>query len=411
MKKLIIWIIVLGVVGYGMFVFLKSSKKEEETEEIVIPVRIEKVEVNDFVEWLSGSGTIQAEREANVSAKVGGRVEKIYVDEGSFVNQGQVLLELEKKELKAGVEQAKAAVALAESRLQLALAGARKQERKLVENAVEQARKGFEIAESNYNRMKILFEEGVVSKQQFEMVELNYKVAKEQFDSAKQQLSLVEEGAREEDINAAKAGVNQAKAALKLAETMLENAIVYAPISGEVSMRSAEVGELVGAGMPIFTIVDNRKVYVEITINEKNIKDVKKGAKAIVEVDSVGDKKFYGEVGEINPSADPLSKSFKVKIYVSNPERNLKSGTFARVNIETHLYRNVILIPREAVQLRGKRNVVFKVENNIAKEIAVKLGPYNQSKIIVLDGLNKDDEIVVSGQDKLGEGIKVIISK
>lgn len=411
MKKILVWVIILLVVGFGMFVFLKSSKKAEKEEEVIIPVRIGKVEFSNFIEKLNGSGTVQAENEVNVSAKVGGRVEKIYVDEGSYVNQGQILLELEKKELKAGVEQAKAAVALAESRLQLALSGARKQERKLVENAVEQAKKGFETAESNFNRMKSLYEEGVVSKQQFEMVELNYKVAKEQYDSAKQQLSLVEEGAREEDINAAKAGVDQAKAALKLAETMLENAIVYAPISGEISMRSPEIGELIGPGIPLFTIVDNRKVYVEITVNEKNIKDVKKGAKAIVEVDSVGEKKFIGEVKEINPAADPLTRSFKVKVYVPNPERILKAGTFARVSIETHIYNDVILIPRETVQLRGKRNVVFKIENNVAREVPVKLGAYSQDKIIVLDGLDKDDEIVFSGQDKLGEGVRVVITK
>jgi len=426
----------LAMVGFCMLLLVSGCKKAVKEVETLVPVKLGQAEVGNLVEYVRENGTIYSQNDVNVSAKIPGRVEQVLVNEGDVVKKGQVLFILERKELEATVNQVRAAVSVAESRVDLAHAGARKQERQQVANAVAQAKKAYEIAEKNFQRMiklcngqdvagedleyfsletascsSVNNQGGIVSKQQLEGVALQFKMAKEQYDSAKQQMSLVEEGARKEDIKAAESGLQQARAALNLAEITLGDAVIYAPASGIVSSRNIEPGEIAAPGVPVITIVNNRDVYVEIEVTERSIERLAVGQKAIVEVDALGGEEFIGMVSDIVASANPLSRAFKVKIAVDNKDGKLKTGIFARVSIETKFHKDVVLIPREAVQSRSRRDVVFTVVNGKAKEVLVETGPFDKDRIIVTRGLNPGEKIVIEGQEVIGDGVKVQVEK
>ncbi len=421
---------------FGMFFIATGCKKSLKETETLIPVKLQSAEIGDLTEYVRESGTIYSKNEVNVSAKIPGRVERVFVREGETVRRGQVLFTLEREELEQNVEQARAAVSMAESRLDLARSGARKQERQQVANSVAQAKKAYEIAENNYQRMiklcngqdvadedleyfsletascsSVNNQGGIVSMQQLESVALQFKMAKEQYGSAKQQMSMVDEGARKEDIKVVEAGLQQAQSGLEYAEITIRNAVIYAPISGIVSSRNIEPGEMAAPGVPVMTLVDNRDVYVEIEVTERSIEKVSVGQKAVVNVDTLEGEEFIGKVSDIVESASPLSRAFKVKIAIHNQDGKLKAGTFARVAIETMVHKDVVLVPREAVQSRNQKDVVYTINDGTAREVQVKLGTFDKDRIIVTEGLKTGEKIVTVGQENIGDGVKVLVER
>lgn len=409
---LIIILVLLAVVGYRYYI-KKAEKKAKLASEVAtgIPVELAKVRLGDITKIVSASGTIKAEREVNVITKIPGKVGSVYCKEGDYVRRGKVVIRLEDDEVKAQVNQARAAVAVAKTREQLAQTGARPQERQQVDNALVQAKAGFDLAKSNYERMKILHEHGSISTQTWEGVEMQYRLAKASYDSARQQQSIVDEGARVEDKEAAEAGVAQARAALAYAQTMLKNTTICSPISGIVFIRSVDPGEMASPGMPLLILVDNSSLYLEVEVGEKEMEQVKKGNKANILVDAIPGKKFAGTVSEIVSAINPISRTFKVKILVSDKGRLLRSGMFARGNIIVQEKKNSVVIPKECIKKVGDKNIVFVVVNNTAKKKEVKLGIIDDVNMEIIEGLKSGEKVVISGQNILKDGDRVNIVK
>lgn len=409
---LIIILVILAVVGYRYYA-KKAEKKAELATEVAtgIPVELAKVRLGDITKIVSASGTIKAEREVDAITKIPGKVRSVYCKEGDYVRRGKVVIRLEDDEIKAQVNQAQAAVAAAKTRDQLAQTGARPQERQQVDNAVAQAKAGLDLAKNNYERMKVLHEHGSISTQMWEGVEMQYKLAKASYDSAKQQQSIVDEGARVEDKEAAEAGVAQARAALAYAQTMLKNTVIRAPTSGIVFMRNVDPGEMAAPGMPLLILVDNSSLYLEVEVGEKEMEQVKKGNKANIWVDAIPGKKFTGYIKEIVSAVNPISRTFKVKISISDKGRLLKSGMFARGNIIVQEKKNSVVIPKECIKKVGDKNIVFVVVNNTAKKKEVKLGIIDDVNMEIIEGLKSGEKVVISGQNILKDGDRVNIVK
>jgi len=411
---LIIILVILAVVGYRYYI-KKAEKKAELATEVAtgIPVELAKVRLGDITKVVSASGTIKAEREVNVITKIPGKVSRVYCKEGDYVRRGEVVIGLEDDEIKAQVNQAQAALAVAKTRDQLAQRGARPQERQQVDNALAQAKAGLDLAKSNYERMKVLHEHGSISTQMWEGVEMQYKLAKASYDSARQQQSIVDEGARVEDKEAAKAGVAQARAALAYAQTMLKNTVIRAPISGIVFMRNVDPGEMAAPGMPLLILVDNSSLYLEVEVGEKEVEQVKRGNKVNIWVDAIPNKEFTGYVKEIVLAINPFSRTFKVKISISDKERLLKSGMFARCQIEIRRHENIVLVPRESIQERRGKEVVFTLSNNRAVLREVEPGINDEKNYEIKEGIKEGEKIVVVGQTNLDDGVlvKVISEK
>jgi len=426
------WIIGLIVaVALGLLVLRsmgkRAAERKAEAEAALahaMPVQTARVELGDIEATIETSGTIAVREEADIVAKIPGRVASVLLDEGDAVRAGQVVVRLEQDDVLAQVAQAKAAVqaaqaarGAAQAQLTALRTGARTQERKQAEAAVAQARANLENARSTYERMKKLFGLGAISKQQMDLVQMQYDVAKAQYESAQEQLSLVQEGPRAEDIQAAEqrlkqaqGAVAQAKAALQLAQVQLANTLIKSPVSGRVSRRMIEPGEMAAPGVPLLHVVNNQTAYAQVSIPDVQADKVKVGVPAQVTIDGIPGQTFRGHVTEVNPASDPASRSRTVKISLENPSAEVKPGMFARVSLVVDRRQGVVVLPRHIVIEKGRAYVMVR-DGNVARERAVALGLTNQERVEVTSGLHPGEEVVVVGQELLKDGDPIEVTK
>lgn len=307
------------------------------------------------------SGIVE-QTEYDLSFKIGGRVEALYVDVGDRVKKGQLLGKLENKELQAKVEQAKAALALAEANVAKAVqavdvtrknanagllqaqaalneaqarynalvSGARLEERKQAEAKVEAAKTAYEKAKEMFERTQKLYEAGAVPETKVDEAEVEYKKAKAEYEVAVQQLALLEKGPRPEEIEAGKfqveqaraavekalaglgqvglqqadvklaqAQLAQAKAALAEAEAYLSYSELRAPIDGVVVKKNVEPSEMIGEGMTVLTIADPNDKWVHFYLPEDKWQKVKVGQEVTVRIQG---EQVKGKIVAVNPA-------------------------------------------------------------------------------------------------------------
>ena len=202
------------------------------------------------------------------SSKIPGRIDRMCVEEGQRVEQGELLYVLSTPELDAKLRQAEAVKSAATALDRKAVTGARIQQIEAAQNMWQKAQAGRALAEKTYERVKRLYEQGVVPAQKFDEASANYEAAKATEQAALAQYQLVQDGASKEEKQAAAAQVQQAEGAVSEVESYLNDAMVYSPVTGEVSTVIAEPGELVGSGYPVIAILDLTDLWATFNIKE-----------------------------------------------------------------------------------------------------------------------------------------------
>ena len=222
------------------------------------------------------------------SSKVPGRIDDMKVSQGDRVEKGQLLYTLSTPELEAKLQQAEAVKSAAAALDQAALAGARIQQIEAALNMWEKAQAGLELARKTYDRVKNLYDQGVVPEQKLDEASANYKAMEATALAAKAQYDMATDGARKEDKEAAAARVRQAEGAVSEVESYISDAMVYSPVTGEVSTIIAEQGELVGSGYPVVAILDMSDMWVTFNIKETLLPAIRVGTRMSGYVPALG---------------------------------------------------------------------------------------------------------------------------
>ena len=237
------------------------------------------------------------------SSKIAGRIEEMKVEQGDHVTKGQLLYVLSTPELDAKLRQAEAVKSAATALDQKALAGARVQQIEAALNMWQKAQAGKELAQKTYDRVKALYDKGVVPEQKFDEADANYRAMVATEMAAKAQYDLAVAGASKEDKDAAAAQVQQAEGVVSEVESYISDAMVYAPVDGEVSTIIAEQGELVGTGYPVVAILDTTDTWVTFNIKETLLPKITVGMKMTTYVPAL-DRNVELEVSYISVQAD-----------------------------------------------------------------------------------------------------------
>ena len=224
----------------------------------------------------------------NIAAKIPGRIEEISCREGQAVDKGDVLAMLDSPQLQAKRRQAEAARLAASAQHDKAENGAREEQIRMAHSQWLQAKAGAELAEKSLGRVQRLFEDGVIPAQRRDEVEAQRDMAWKLEAAAKAQYDMASNGTREEDKAAAAALVEQAEGAVSEVESLLEEARVRAPITGEVVEHIVNPGELASAGMPIITMIDPKEVWAVFNIREDNLAGLKLGDRFPASIPALG---------------------------------------------------------------------------------------------------------------------------
>ncbi len=289
------------------------------------------------------SGNVEV-TEVNLGFKSPGRVVELLAEEGQKVNKGDRLAVLDSAEVRGYVSQNRALLNEAMIRLDELKAGARPQEFQQADAGLKQAEAELSKAKKDFERAESLSRQEVISAQQMDSAKRAYDVAISQHKKATEALSLVKEGPRKEAIKAAEQRVRQAEAVVRISEERQKDTIIYAPASGVILRKNIEAGEMVSAGMPVYTIGDLENPWIRVYVKEDKLGLVRLGQKAEIKTDSYKDKTYEGVVTYISSEAEFTPKNvqtqeervklvFGMKVSVKNINDELKPGMPADVRI------------------------------------------------------------------------------
>jgi HlyD family secretion protein len=271
------------------------------------------------------------------SSKIAGRIEKMNLHEGQHITKGELLYTLSTPELNAKLQQAEAAKNAATALDQKALAGARIQQIEAARNLWQKAQAGRVLSQRTFERVKTLYEQGVVAAQKFDEAEANYQAMIASEAAAKAQYELALDGASKEDKEAAAAQVQQAEGAINEVESYISDAMVYSPVDGEISSIIAEQGELVGSGYPVVSIIDTTDIWATFNVKETLLPKIKIGGKMVAYIPAL-DRDIEFEIRYISVQADFATwsatrtqgsfdiRTFAVKAYPIGNAEGLRPG-------------------------------------------------------------------------------------
>jgi RND family efflux transporter MFP subunit len=395
----------------------RRAEEDQPEQDAGMPVIVAPARREAMTQTVTVTGTIRAGREADITAQVSARVLEVKAREGDRVAEGQVLVTLDRAQsetkvqrARAGVEAARARLEAAERRLEIIEEGAREEELAIARSQVEQAESALRTAEADLQRLKGLFDQGAVSRQQLDVAQTAYDTARTSRDAARRSLDLLEKGAREEekeaarkDVEAAAAGLAQAEATLAEEEEYLGYTVIRSPLTGVVYERDVEPGEIaMPGGDPLLRVVDYSSVYYEAAVPERVAMQVKPGQRVNVAVQGDGERAVGGEVERLVPVANPQSRDFLLRVSIVENAPVTKPGMFARGAVVVDERANAVVVPKEALVERGGQMLAFVVEEGTARQRAVEVGLANRVNVEIVSGISPGENVVVVG----GQGLK-----
>lgn len=324
-RRLPVLIVLAAVIAAGVYFYPRLTKKSEPENQLTL------------------SGNIEA-HESLVSFKVQGRIVDLPVEEGQSVEPGTLLARLDDADYRQKIRIDEANVHVRESNLALVLAGTREQEVKASEQTMLDAQADLQQKKIDYERAQRLFGKDEVSAQDRDLAETARKRAEATFQAAQQRYNQAVEGSRKEDIAIARANVAEASATLGLSRVNLDYATLRAPAGGVITVRQAELGEVVVPGTPVVTLADLDHIWLRAYLAETDLGRIRWGQEATVTTDTYPGKQYRGRVSFISSTAEFTPKSvqtykervtlvYRIKIDIDNPNHELKPGMPADAHI------------------------------------------------------------------------------
>jgi len=329
----------------------KDNDKKETADELPV-VKVETVNEENVDQTGTYTATVEPNLVNNISSSMPLRIKQIYVDEGMRVSKGQRLVLLDD-------------VNTASYQLQ-----------------VDNAKANLRNVEQNYNRALELFKIGGGTKQNVDQMEAQ--------------------------LVAARTSLASAERALRNAR---ENTVLTSPISGVVTARNYDPGDMTGS-LPVLTIGQLQPVKVVVNVSESELSHVRKGMPALITFDTYGEREFTGTVTLVSPTVDTQSKTFGVEITLANPKGEILPGMFARVTLNFGSARHVVVPDRAIVKQPGSGDYyIYVYRSGEVSYQKVQLGIRLGDKYELISGVEPGSQVVVTGQAKLANGMKVKLSK
>jgi len=365
-KKVLYWMaaVVLIVITFWLGHFHKTAGKLAEKK--TIPVEVETVTTGSIEETIELTGWIEANKLVDITSKVAGRIESLQavLDDGGFTDVEEGLA------VKKGQQ-----LAVIDHDIYIA--------RLAAANAELQTRQ-VESADTQREQRRIigLYEAGSATEQNKDKAVTAAKLAQ--------------------------ARLELAKANVELAEITLRESTIVSPVSGIVTAKYIDEGNLITAGQRIATVAEMKTVKVILAVAEKYGAKITVGMPAKIKVDAFGDREFEAAVYSIYPALDAQTHTIQIEIRIKNDRLLLKPGMFARVTLITRHKDDVVVVGRDVV-LGGKVDepYVYVVEETVARKRFVKVGISQAEKYEITDGLKKGESLVVNGMHYLADGMGV----
>ncbi|EHI98607.1 efflux transporter, RND family, MFP subunit [Clostridium sp. DL-VIII] len=400
-KKIVIYAVIIAVVVGGVVVArtkLSASSKGKTTQVTVSKTSVE-VQTAKTTEKNAGDtykATLEAYQQGTVTSKLSAKIVSVSVDNGQYVNAGDTIATLDDQDIQNNIKTAQASIAVYEKQEQ-----ASEQSLNSAQVALEKLKINVDDAQRNYDRQKTLFDNKAISQTDLETAEKTLNSYKADYDSGNASIQTAQA-----NIETAKANIQAQQVTLEKYQSDLANTAIKAPISGVISGKNMNVGQMAATGTALATVNDISSVYATIQVPQEKISSVKIGQEATVTVDG-SDQTYNGTIQTMDGAADATSRVFNVKVKIDNSDKSLLPGIYGKVTLVSEQTTDVITIPVNALVGNEGDYSIFINDNGIAKKTKVTIGETDDNSVEITSGINDGDQIITSNTSTLQDGNEV----
>jgi len=365
---------------------------QPETAAKAVAVSIAPAEERMLPMGLDVTGALMADAQTDVASEIDGRVTQVLVERGLVVKEGTVLVRMDDRDAISQLREAEATEAQTRERLGMVDG---EYFDPLKTSDVRQARAVMDRAEADYQRFKQLLDEGAISRSEHDLRRADFLTAKAQYESTINQVRQLFQ-----TLQAQKARVAMARKAL-------EDTVIRAPFSGQVSEKHVNVGRYAKKGDKLVTLVRVDPLRVELTVPEAAVASIQKGQKVSFTVQTHPDRPFTGTIAYVGPALRTDSRALVVEALVPNAGGLLQPGLFATARIELPATRPSVFVPTAAVRTEAGVARVFVTQGDRAELRFVQVGREVSGLVEIVRGLSAGERVVSPAADGLVDGAPI----
>ncbi|WP_394887811.1 efflux RND transporter periplasmic adaptor subunit [Clostridium butyricum] len=400
-RKIVIYALVVAFLLVGTFIvkFISSNSKTDNVmaSENKLSVEVYKAELKDRMSGDTYKSTLEAYEQGIISSKISAKVTKVVVENGQYVNEGDTIAVLDDQDIQNSIKTATAQLEVNEKQVNSA-----EQQLNSTQTSLEKLKINVDDAQRNYDREKALFDAGAVSQSELDASEKALNTSKADYNSGQANIEI-----SKASIESAKASVEAQKVNIEKLQNDLNNVVIKAPISGVISEKNVNVGQIINQGAVLAKINDISYVFATIQVPQEKINDIEVGKPAEVTLED-NNTVHNGTLDSIDLSGDSTLRVFNCKIKMENSKKELLPGEYAKVNFSnTENNNKVITIPVSSLAGSEGDYYVFINDNGVASKVAVDIGDADENNLEITSGVKEGDEIICTNMSSLKDGCKI----
>ncbi len=384
-----------------------------EEENAGIAVSVQTPERGTLELQTSYIGTIQPDEIVSVFAKLPATVEKIYFQPGDQVKKGDLLFELDDKDVMTSVKTAQAAYRSAAAQVDQMTGSSYKNTLQQLDTAYDSAYENYKDAEDSFEKAEKAWKAAgmpigtslhttyLTTKGIYDQLETVYKNARKSYNINAEQGYV-------ELSEVAAATLNQAQVGLDAAMDQLDNCKVRAPIDGVVESVSLSELNMAGTAAPAFVISNKQVLTVSFSVSSSAVMSMKEGDAITVEK---GQNTYHGAITEVGTMASSQNGLFPVKAVLEDPGTDLLTGISVKITASTQKAENAMIVPQNAVYYDNGAPYVYVLADGTAHQVYIETGVSNADQIEVVSGLSESDQLITSWHPNLADGVKAVAAQ
>jgi multidrug efflux pump subunit AcrA (membrane-fusion protein) len=392
--------------SFSLLLFVQACSKPEEKEpQAVVQVQTAAVERTSIQRIIQAQAILHPADQAAITPKISAPIRQFYVNRGDHVRKGQLLAQLENRDLEAATTEAKGNYDQAQANYRNTTAASLPDEIVKSQAEVQSAKEALDAAQRVYESRKKLFEQGALARRQLDEAQLAYVQARDQYEVASRHLQSLQQTGKEAQTRAAQAQVEAARGHHQAAEVQLQYSRIYSPINGVVTDRPLYPGEMASSSAALVTVMDLSRVIARASVPINELRYLKTGNSATIKAPETSIE-TSGKVTVVSPALDPNSTTAEVWISAPNPGERLRPGSTVQVAIVAETIRDALVIPAAAIlpsEQSAGGMVLIAGADSLAHERRIETGVREGDRVQVLKGLSAGEQVITNGfgiQDK-----------
>ncbi|HUS05239.1 MAG TPA: efflux RND transporter periplasmic adaptor subunit [Bryobacteraceae bacterium] len=403
----------LAVIVMCFLALLTSCAKEKEKEvEAVAPVEVTEVKRDSIERRITAEGILRALDQSAIMPKISAPVRRWLVNRGDHVRKGQLLAELENRDLAAAVVDSKGAYEQAAAGYRNTATAIVPDEMVKAQQDAQAAKQSLDAAQKLLASREQLYKEGALARKLVDEAAVAEAQARGAYETARKHLESLQKVGRHEEVKGAAGQVESAKGKLQAAQAQLSYSEIRSPISGVVAERGVFAGEIASTGAPLITVMDVSSVIARINVPQAQASFLRVGQPATITATD-GPDEVQGKVTVVSPAVDPNSTTVEVWVQALNRGERLRPGGTVRVAILAGTVPDAVVAPPAAVlpSTEGGTTLMVVSADSLAHERKVEVGIREPEKVQLLSGAKPGERVIVNGGVGLQDGAKVKVVK